>query len=44
MGGTREERAAREVAERAAASDRARIEAKRRRETPEGVTDKSWAW
>ena len=44
MGGTREERAAREVAERGAASDRARIEAKRRRETPEGVTDKSWAW
>ena len=44
MGGTREERAAREDAERGAASDRARIEAKRRRETPEGVTDKSWAW
>jgi len=42
MGGTREERAARELAERDAASSKARLEAQRRRETPEGVTDDSW--
>ena len=42
MGGTREERAARELAERDAASSKARLEARRRRETPEGVTDDSW--
>ena len=42
MGGTREERAARELAERDAAVSEARLEAQRRRETPEGVTDDSW--
>ena len=42
MGGTREERAARELAERDAASSKARLEAQRRRDTPEGVTDASW--